>query len=333
MKIYSITEIVEATNNILNPKELINKSNKLIETKAKTFENIEKPLVLKTEIPEVKKDEINSLNYKIKIKPEVKDNMINELYLFLKKKLKKNTLKIIIDEQIEIKNLKNSIIFLKKNKDELIDRYKLLENRYRYTQEILNQTNNKNNELIIENNDLKVINRELKDNLVNAINEKDELVKQNEIKENEIKEVELKNRSFVINNEKLKNTISRYIVNTKKIQEKLNYVENNKNLEVEEINKKVKFYQDENIRLSGELLSFKRKNDTIKVNLSDIEIEKEEISNKIKELSRSIDQKTNIVKTTFTKENNTEPSKNIESLNDKEQKSLDEVISRIFNKI
>ena len=32
--------------------------------------------------------------------------MINELYLYLKKKVRKSTLKLIIDEQLEIKNLK-----------------------------------------------------------------------------------------------------------------------------------------------------------------------------------------------------------------------------------
>ena len=41
----------------------------------------------------------DSLNSKIKIKPEIKDNMVNELYLYIKKKIKKNTLKLIIDEQ------------------------------------------------------------------------------------------------------------------------------------------------------------------------------------------------------------------------------------------
>ena len=52
--------------------------------------------------------------------------MINELYIFLKKKIKKNTLKLIIDEQLEIKNLKGKINFLEKNKNVLIENYQIL---------------------------------------------------------------------------------------------------------------------------------------------------------------------------------------------------------------
>ena len=111
-----------------------------------------------------------------------------------------------------------------------------------------------------------------------------------------------KSRSFEINNAELKNTISKYIINSKKLQEQLNSAEKNKNLELNEINRKVKFYQDENVRISGELLSFQKKNENIKINLTDIETEKLNISNKIKELSKSIEQKTNIVQTTFPKD-------------------------------
>ena len=65
-------------------------------------------------LPSNKKKEVPSIN-KIKFEPKVKDIIINELYIFLKKKIRKSTLKIIIDEQIEIKNLKREITFLKVN--------------------------------------------------------------------------------------------------------------------------------------------------------------------------------------------------------------------------
>ena len=67
---------------------------------------------------------------------------------------------------------------------------------------------------------------------------------------------------------------------------------------------KLKFYQDENVRLSSELVSVQKKNENIKVNLNDIEKEKEKISSTIKELSKSIEEKTNIFSTEFIKENN-----------------------------
>lgn len=70
-----------------------------------------------------------------------------------------------------------------------------------------------------------------------------------------------------------------------------------------EVNTKLKFYQDENVRLSSELVSVRKTNDNIKVNLNDIEVEKEKISNKIKELSISIEEKANVVSTDFIREN------------------------------
>ena len=78
----------------------------------------------------------------------------------------------------------------------------------------------------------------------------------------------IKIRSFEVNNSELKKTISRYIINYKKLQEKINLIENSKNLKSEFNRKQVKFYQDENIRLSSELLLARKKNETIKLNLA-----------------------------------------------------------------
>ena len=123
------------------------------------------------------------------------------------------------------------------------------------------------------------------------------------------------------------------MVNTKKLQEQLDTANKSKNYELNEINQKIKFYQDENVRLSSELLLYQKKNENIKINLTDIKAEKEIISNKIKELGKSIEQKTNIVKTKFSNEDQVTQTKDLDKLNDTEQKSLDEVISRIFQKI
>ena len=127
MKIYSIKEIVKATNDLLSPesKILFEKNNKIkklelppetekiiiqaeksIEVEKNDYPSNEEPLELTKEIPNKNINKINSYNYNIKIKSNVKDHMINELYLYLKKKVRKNTLRLIIDEQFEIKNLK-----------------------------------------------------------------------------------------------------------------------------------------------------------------------------------------------------------------------------------
>jgi len=324
MKIYSIEEIVEATNNILNPSQIDKQSLKKERTTEK--ESFTKPLVLKNEILLETKEKVQNLNKKIEIKDEMKNDMINEIYGLLKKKVKRHTLKLIIEEQLEIKNLKKEIEFLKKDKNELIDNLKELEKKY--------------NLIHLSYENLKIENQELQNNLYLAISEKEKIIKENKLlKENdkqkklELNNLNEKNRSFQINNAELKNTVSRYIVNTKKIQDKLNNLEKSKNLILDEKNKKLEFYQEENIRLSSELISSRRKNDNIKTNLADIEIEKQKISNKIKELNKSIEEKTNVFSTNFPKEKPRVVEKNIKDLTDREQKSLDEVISRIFKKL
>ena len=131
MKIYSIKEIVEATNNIFDSKNSTLNKDKSIHIKPKLkIEKIKEPLILKH--IKIEENEINHniIDNKTNIKTEARDHMINELYLFMKKKVKKNTLKLIIEEQIEIKNLKNEIIFLKQNKEKLIENYNILEKNY-----------------------------------------------------------------------------------------------------------------------------------------------------------------------------------------------------------
>ena len=412
MKIYSIKEIVKATNSFLNPetKTLPKKSKKIkniklppetesIIAEAESTildENKKRSLSLKNEVLNVPRNSIDSFNYKIKIKPEVKDHMINELYLYLKKKVRKSTLKLIIDEQLEIKNLKNKVNILKQTEANLKNSYQALKNEHesvlldnknleinkiqlnseinelRIGNEVLQNNvnevteNNKqldkkivelktdNNVLhnnlnqVTENNkqlDKKIVELKNDNNVLhNNLNQVTENNKQLDIEnkdlkadfdktKNDLNENIEKNRSNETHNLELKNTVSRYIVNTKKIQEKLDLAEKSNYLKLETQTEKVKFYQDENVRLSSELLAVQKKNTTIKENLNFIETEKEEISNKIKELNKSIDEKTNIIPSNFIKQSLVKTEEKNETLNDKEQKSLDEVINRIFAKI
>ena len=269
---------------------------------------------------------INSFNYKISIKSEIKDKMVNELYLYLKKKIKKNTLILIIETKVEIKNLKNKINHLKQNENKLKNDYKLLNNNY--------ELSLKNNEILKNNNDL------LKSNLSQVTKNEEQLnIKNNELKMH-LKEIELnkikileENRYFEIHNNEIKDTISRYILDNKKLQEKLNLLENSKNLRLEDDAKKIKFYQDENIRLSGDLLYAQKNNKTVKENLNNIQKEKEIISSKIDELNKSIGLKSNIISSSFVNKTQDSNKKDINKLNYKEQKSLDEVINKIFSKI
>ena len=384
MKIYSIKEIVKATNSFLKSetKTLPKKSKKIKDIKLPPEtesiiaeaestildENKKRLLSLKNEVLNVPRNSIDSFNYKIKIKPEVKDHMINELYLYLKKKVRKSTLKLIIDEQLEIKNLKNKVNILKKTEANLKNSYQTLKNDHESV--LLDNKNLEINKVQLnsEINELRISNEVLQNNL-NQVTENNkqlnkvivELKIENNIQHNNLnqvgennKELDIenkdlkadldktkndlnknieKNRSNEIHNSELKNTVSRYIVNTKKIQERLDLAEKSNYLKLEAQTEKVKFYQEDNVRLSSELLAAQKKNITIKENLNFIETEKEEISNKIKELNKSIDEKTNIIPSNFIKQSLVKTEEKNETLNDNEQKSLDEVINRIFSKI
>ena len=186
-------------------------------------------------------------------------------------------------------------------------------------------------------------------------------------------------RSFKSNNAELKNTLSRYIANYKKLQEKLNFVNeskkdfneifldkskrdeliskikfyqdentrlsNEKSLDTskkDEMISKIKFYQDENTRLSSEIINFKKKYETIKNNFTDVENKKNNIFKKVKELNNSLI-KNNIIGTPFVKETVVEDSINSKILNDitdtnlkkekektEQNNNLDDQISNIF---
>ena len=233
----------------------------------------------------------------------------------LNNNVKQQTLKIknsIVSQETELKKLQNEeIIFNQKRlQASIIDNQKKLINEYR------------------ENNE------ELKFNLSNLE-----------------KKLLDKDRSFKINNEELKNTLSRYIVNYKKLQEKLNLDRETKKdsnetsldkSKEDEIISKIKFYQDENTRLSSEIIKIKKNYETIKENFTDVENQKNDIFKKIKELNNSLI-KNNIVGTPFIKETIEEDSISSKILNDitnknlnKEKKkteknnNLDEAINNIF---
>ena len=59
------------------------------------------------------------------LNPKLKILCRSELYLYLKKKIKKNTLILIIESNLEIKNLKNKIILLKQNENTFTKSFKI----------------------------------------------------------------------------------------------------------------------------------------------------------------------------------------------------------------
>ena len=122
INIYSIKEIIDASNNILN--RTVSKNNVTSEKNSKTKKNIilkkDQPLILTDVV--INEDQIqsdfNKIDLKIKlkekktIKPINNEKLFDQLYLKLNKKIKKNTLKLIFDLQKEVSDIKGVKNFL-----------------------------------------------------------------------------------------------------------------------------------------------------------------------------------------------------------------------------
>ena len=129
MKIFSIKEIIVATNGILNPNfEKTSKNSNFKKEKKRQITSSLK--ITKKKISKTYKKKI-SIKDKTQLKPEFSDHIVDELYIYLKKKVRKNTLKLIIDEQIEIRNLNKKINFLKDIESKLTANYQSLKNEYK----------------------------------------------------------------------------------------------------------------------------------------------------------------------------------------------------------
>ncbi len=100
-KTYSISEIVEASNNILNRLQKNSQMKSVVINEKKISEDT----ISKTKnsfLNDLATEDVNiKKNYKIDA--EIKKEILEEIYNFFKKKIKKNTLKLIFDQQQEIK--------------------------------------------------------------------------------------------------------------------------------------------------------------------------------------------------------------------------------------
>ena len=122
INIYSIKEVIEASNNILNRTKSrikvtsVNKSS----SKKNIIMNKDKPLILKDVVldeNQIKSDPNKSYSIiepkeKKIIKPIKNEKLIDQLYLKFNKKVKKNTLKLIFDLEKKVSNLNKEKNFL-----------------------------------------------------------------------------------------------------------------------------------------------------------------------------------------------------------------------------
>ena len=123
----------------------------------------------------------------------------------------------------------------------------------------------------------------------------------------------LKNQQFLIDEYKRNiNRLNLELTETQKMNEELSTSNN-----------KIKFYQDDNIRLSSQVNDFQKKYETIKNNFNKVEKEKNVIFNKIKELNNSL-LKNNIIGTPFLEKKIEEDSINSKVLNDISENNLND---------
>ena len=310
-KHFSTSEIIEASDDILNTPSKSSKINNIKITK----NNYSSPLLLVNEIsknasPKANMSFINNLNKNnININEKIKNEIINELYNFFKKKIKKNTLKIIIDHQIEIKKFQKKIEYLNESK-------KILENNNHDLQSNLNQIIE--DKKILENN-----NHDLQSNLNQIIEDKKVLENNNHDLQSSLDKIIEEKEMLIEKNTRAQEELS---------LEKSNLLNNSNNEKLTELNNKLKFYQDENLRLSRDLSNSQETHHIIKKQLNDFEKQKNQISNQIQELNNSVS-KSNLITPTFVNELPPEASQDLKNLNNQDMTNLNETIKKIFKKL
>jgi len=380
ISIYSIKEIIQASENILSaPSKKINSKENCDSINQKKM-STENPLVLKKDLeitPEAPKDiegiiveaekaqSKNKLN-KLSLRNHKKhtptkniiktEDVVNLLYNLFNKKIKKNTLKLIVELKYEISSLDEKIITLKerekkiklnnkllneeisnltdhvnnlkntiKKKDLEINsiNQKLIDNQNKiihletnnselnskidiYQNQII-QLKNENNELEINNNELKnnnselnskidiyqnqIIqlkneNKELSDKLVKSLDNQEIIEKNNQdlnLKLDELESLKVyKNEAQILNQ---KNSDLQITLDNLKVVD----VKNKNNLDIIKVlEEKVNFYQEENVRISNDLIESRKKYDITKNQIQGFEDQRSTLLDKINSVNEVI---------------------------------------------
>jgi len=276
INVYSINEILEASNNILNSSaeskvvlssdknELVNKKNiSVIEDKTlsiksdvvkeNTFNVLEK-IILEAEssplnINNKLDDRIEHIDEKNLLEQNTisQKKLIEDLYKTFGKKIKKNSLKLILELRKDIINLTQNISSLTKNKKEIEKKnIKLNQNINNFKEEKINLQNNLDqsingfNKLNYEHGNLKSVFNNLEENLLEDNKKLNETVEINNQLNNNLKRNKESFNTLYDNHKNLK-------LNLNTAEEDLNYKKRKLNISTEFNNKlenKVKHLED-----------------------------------------------------------------------------------------
>ena len=338
INIYSIKEVIEASNNILNRTKY---KNKVISVKSSSSEQIDilkkdKPLILDDEVfnENQLKNNPNNTNLKKKIiKPLKQDKLIDKLYLKFNKKIKKNTLKLIFELQKEVSSLNQFKDLLKASNKKFktqignlnteLKKINILNKKNEYDKIILNKkVTELSNKLVSSKNEIENLKKyklqleiELKDKIIL----KEKIIKLS----NNLKSSEEEIKSLNQNKIELEKEISNY-----KTQEEIS---NKKIYDISEVENKNKFFQEENLRIGSDLLEIKKKHDILKKEIEKYENQKSNLISKINSVNEALSD-TNILTNVF--ENKVENKVKVidhSKIEKKNSSDLNEQIKNIFS--
>ena len=321
IKIFSIKEIIQASTNILNSqdqKKLHTKKLKVYKEKIKLESknkftinekiSTKKTLILDEEInkgedlpPNLEKiishaEENQFKILKKKLKKTKNENygiIVDELYRLFNKKIKKNTLKLILDLRNNIVSLDEKINSLKEKEQKIITNNKLL------LQDIEDLTNTENNlKSILKKKDIdldlnykKLMASDAKNIELKADNEKINL-KLNSSQNQ-------KSRLAEINNDLIED-INQLKIKITDDQNKLNELKKDK----DDLGLKLKGYQNQNIRLEKENKNLEQNNNELKTKINKLQNKVEYFEKINGELNIKLEE--NISLNNFYKQNNNE---------------------------
>ena len=423
INVYSINEIIAASEAILTKPTVkkkiiidesfttdkINESmelpinikkKKLTEqSTSKEINNIivdEKNLQIQKKIDKTQEQSNHKKEYLYEDFKVTKDELVESIYLTFSKKIKKNTIKLIIDLKEDIVFLTKNISLLKENKKIQNDNKKLLTKDIVNLKNTVNELNTNLSQVQMSSNILKEKNKNLnnefnllKDNyikkhealillenqnniLVNDYKNKEleskskieklekeistnnkllhETNNQNNILVNDYKNKELESKSKIEklekeistnnNNDLIKSQISE-INDYKQLNEKNKNLEktiedlrlsmsNNNGVNISDLENKIKHYQDENIRISSELVESDKRFAVTRDSLSALQDQRSDLIEKLNSIN-NVMKGENIISNVFDESTN-KTNTNQTPKKNKSTGNLDKQIQDIFSK-